>query len=203
MARTVRTIEDRREQIMDAALRVFAKKGFANASNKDIAREAGITPGLIYHYFESKEALFKAIHEDRSPQHRIIRATPEQILEMPIEQFFRFIVEQMLTGVESGEFTQMLRIFLPEAIYHPDLAPVVTDIIAEGSNFMEGYLTSKMESGELRKMDPGLVTNLVMGSVMNIALRRQVLHDPLMLQYTQDQIVEGVVSLALRGLLSS
>ncbi len=73
MARTVKTVEDRREQIMEAALAVFAKKGFARASNKDIAREAGITPGLIYHYFESKEALQKAIFEERSPQ-RIIRS---------------------------------------------------------------------------------------------------------------------------------
>jgi hypothetical protein len=40
-----------------------------------------------------------------------------------------------------------------------------------------------------------------MGSVMNIALRRKVLHDPLTLKYSQDQIVESVVALALHGLL--
>ena len=60
MPRTVKTVENRREQIMESALRVFAKKGFTGASNKDIAREAGITPGLIYHYFESKEATAKS-----------------------------------------------------------------------------------------------------------------------------------------------
>lgn len=66
---------------------------------------------------------------------------------------------------------------------------------------MEGYLAAKMESGELRKMDPGLVTRLVMGSVMNIALLRQIYHDPLALKYSQDQIIESVVALALNALL--
>ena len=200
MPRTVKTVDNRREQIMESALRVFAKKGFAHASNKDIAREAGITPGLIYHYFESKNALLKAIFDDRSPQ-RIIRSNPEQILALPPEQFLRLMVKQMLTVVEDRKFMELLRVALPEAIYNPETSPIRTEIFGEGTRFVEGYLAAKMESGELCKADPSLVTRLVMGSVMNIALLRQVLRDPLARQYSQDQIVEGVVSLALHGLL--
>jgi AcrR family transcriptional regulator len=60
MARTPKMTEDRREQIIDAALQVFAKIGFARATNSEIAREAGnMTPGLIYYYFKSKEDLRK------------------------------------------------------------------------------------------------------------------------------------------------
>jgi AcrR family transcriptional regulator len=199
MARTVDTVEDRRKEILEAALRVFAKKGFSGASNKDIAREAGITPGLIYHYFESKEALLKAIYADRSPVN-IIRSMPETILALPPEEFLRFAVKQMLTGVENERFLPLMRLYLPEAIYHPELAPFMTAIIAQGSQFMEGYLAAKMETGELRKTDPALVTELLMGGVMNMVMRRQLLHDPIALKYSQDQIVESVVSLAWRGL---
>ena len=200
MARTVKIVEDRREQIMEAALRVFAKKGFVGSSNKDIAREAGITPGLIYHYFESKDALLKAIFDERSPQ-RVVRSNPEQILALSPEQFLRFVVKQMLTVVEDGKYMQVFRVILPEAIYHPEVVPIGAANFAEGTRFVESYLAAKMESGELCKMDPSLVTRIVMGSVMNIALLRQVLHDPITLQYSQDQIVESVVSLALNGLL--
>ncbi|MGD0750587.1 MAG: TetR/AcrR family transcriptional regulator [Anaerolineales bacterium] len=200
MARTVKITEDRREQIMEAALKVFAKKGFAGASNKDIAREAGITPGLIYHYFESKEALLKAIMDDSSPQ-RIIRTNPEQILALPPEQFLHLVVRQMLTVVEDAKYQQLLRIYLPEVIYHPETVPIGIANFEEGTRFVQGYLAAKMESGEFRKMDPGLVTRLVMGSVMNIALLRNILHDPLALQYSQEQIIESVVDLALNALL--
>jgi AcrR family transcriptional regulator len=200
MARTVNKIEDRREQIMEAALRVFAEKGYPNTSNKDIAREAGITPGLIYHYFESKEALLKAIFADRSPQ-KVIRSIPPEMLEQPPAFFLRFLFTQMLISVEDPKFMALLRIYLPEAIYHPEMAPFVTSIIAEGSNFLESYLSAQVEAGALRKTDSRLVTSLVMGSIMDIALRRQVIHEPLTRQYSQEQIVEGLVSLALEGLL--
>src|SRR6266480_1708914 len=51
----------RRNQILDAATKVFAKKGFHLATIKDIAREAGIADGTIYNYFENKTALMLGI----------------------------------------------------------------------------------------------------------------------------------------------
>src|SRR5438105_1311581 len=58
--------EERREQILDAALRIFSEKGFAGASIRDISREVGVTEGLIYHYFENKEQLEQACWKERS-----------------------------------------------------------------------------------------------------------------------------------------
>jgi hypothetical protein len=51
-------------------------------------------------------------------------------------------------------------------------------------------LTARMESGELRKADPSLMVQLFAGSLMAMTLRRQLLQDPLALQYTHEQIVE-------------
>jgi TetR/AcrR family transcriptional regulator, repressor for uid operon len=52
---------DRRAQILDAALACFAKRGFHQASMHDISTEAGISVGLIYRYFENKEAVISAM----------------------------------------------------------------------------------------------------------------------------------------------
>jgi AcrR family transcriptional regulator len=51
-------LDERREQILKAALKVFANRGFVGAKISDIAAEASLSHGLVYHYFESKEALF-------------------------------------------------------------------------------------------------------------------------------------------------
>src|SRR5258707_5257617 len=51
----------RPSEILDAALKVFAAKGYAAARMEDIAREAGVTKGTIYLYFENKEAVFKSL----------------------------------------------------------------------------------------------------------------------------------------------
>ena len=51
----------RRTQILEAALKVFARKGFSNARTDDIAQEAGISKGLLYWYFESKDAIIRSL----------------------------------------------------------------------------------------------------------------------------------------------
>ena len=56
--------ESRRKQIMDAALELFAQEGYANCSIAQLARHADISKGLMYNYFESKEALLIAIIEE-------------------------------------------------------------------------------------------------------------------------------------------
>lgn len=50
----------RRQQIIDAAYRCFARKGFHQATMRDIYEEAGLSPGAVYHYFESKHEIIAA-----------------------------------------------------------------------------------------------------------------------------------------------
>lgn len=200
MARTPKVVEDRREHILQAAMRVFARKGFMRARNKDIADEAGITPGLIYHYFKSKEALLEAVIGSYSAI-QVIRENPSQILAQPPEVFLRFIVKQMLLLAESASFLQLIRVFLPEVIHNPNLSPSGLTTLNEVTHFLAQYLAAKMESGELRQADPELTAHVLYGTVMGLVLRRQVMRDPEALGFTQAQIVDNVMALVLNGLL--
>lgn len=200
MARTPKVVEDRREQIVDAALRAFARKGYARTTNKDIAREAGITPGLIYHYFESKEALFRAIIDGRSPL-RLVRTPPPQLLDQPPELALRFFNRQLLAIAEGEPFVQLIRIFLPEVIHNPAIAPAGLDGIDELVRFVERYLADKMARGELRHGDAALTAQVLLSSLMGAVLRRQVIRDPAMLRYSQEQLAESITSVVLHGLL--
>ena len=55
--------EERRSQIMEAAMKVFTKKGFASARMEDIVSESGLSKGAIYHYYEGKKDIFLALIE--------------------------------------------------------------------------------------------------------------------------------------------
>jgi AcrR family transcriptional regulator len=55
---------DRRRELLDAAVRVFARKGFRAARVGDIAEEAGVAHGLLYHYFRSKDEVLETIFRD-------------------------------------------------------------------------------------------------------------------------------------------
>jgi AcrR family transcriptional regulator len=56
---------DKRNRILDSAIIVFARTGFHRARVSDIAREAGIAYGLVYHYFKNKEEILNTIFEER------------------------------------------------------------------------------------------------------------------------------------------
>lgn len=56
---------DKRELILDAAIMVFARSGYHGSRISDIAREAGIAYGLVYHYFKNKEEILRSIFEQR------------------------------------------------------------------------------------------------------------------------------------------
>jgi DNA-binding transcriptional regulator YbjK len=58
--RTVKDPNERKQEIVDAAIRVFARKGYEKTSISDIAQEIGISQGLCYRYFPSKEAIYDA-----------------------------------------------------------------------------------------------------------------------------------------------
>ena len=58
--RVSRASEERRQEILDAAMQVFYLKGYEKATIRDIALDIGVAQGLIYRYFKSKEALFAA-----------------------------------------------------------------------------------------------------------------------------------------------
>jgi AcrR family transcriptional regulator len=57
-------VEDRRRQLLDAAVRVFARSGYHACRVADIAKEAGVAYGLVYHYFRSKDEVLETIFRD-------------------------------------------------------------------------------------------------------------------------------------------
>ena len=202
MARTPKVVEDRREQIIDAAMRAFAQKGFTRATNKDIAREAGITPGLIYYYFESKEALLNAIIETRSPI-RLMTTFSQHMLTMPPPLFMRYMFQQVLAIVESENFVGLIRVVLPEVVHgdNPELTSLLGSTFERILSFLGSYLETKMQNGELRQANVSLTTQVIFGSLMGFVLRRQIIRDPAALAFTPEQIADSIVETALTGLL--
>ncbi len=65
MAKAPAPAIDKRRQILDAAIRVFARQGFHSTRVSDIADEAGVAYGLVYHYFSSKDEVLNELFHER------------------------------------------------------------------------------------------------------------------------------------------
>src|SRR5204862_1200115 len=97
----------RPEEIVSAALEVFADRGFAATTLEDVAKRAGVTKGTIYLYFDSKEALFKAlIRETIVPViaqgealAQSFTGSARELLERLVREYWRLVGETSLAGI--------------------------------------------------------------------------------------------------------
>src|SRR5881296_4568069 len=118
---------DRRSQILDAALICFAKRGFHQTSMHDISAEAGISVGLIYRYFENKEAVISAM-ADRHKQE--ISEMLERARQAPslLES-----LEILFTAHCCEDAPQVVSAFVvdlyAEASRNPHVADLVRDVL--------------------------------------------------------------------------
>jgi AcrR family transcriptional regulator len=88
--------KETRERIIDYAARVFARRGYGQATVQDIADEAGISMGALYHHFPSKEELFRAIIEDHV-RREVLEYEPQAASSSrdAIERFVKFMIEHL------------------------------------------------------------------------------------------------------------
>ena len=143
---------DRRREILEAALRVFAERGFGESTIKEIAREAGVrSPALIYWYFKDKQALFEEVLGEKVP---VIRAVADlaKVMDMP--------PEEALTRLGRAYFAfesmdpRVLRLVVGEAIRRPEVAEVfVRGGPGRVLEFLKRYLERQIELGRLRPHD--------------------------------------------------
>src|SRR6195256_3232449 len=119
--------QDRRTQILDAALICFAKRGFHQASMHDISAEAGISVGLIYRYFENKEAVIAAMADRHKKEiHDVLeRARQAPSLLESLEILFTAHCCENSPKVQSAFVVDLYA----EASRNPEVANLVRDVL--------------------------------------------------------------------------
>src|SRR5579884_1791690 len=89
--------EEKRRLILDAAARVFARKGFHASRVGDVAEEAGVAHGLLYHYFASKDEVLDTIFREHW-EHVLERLHAVETSSEPAEQQLRGVANVLLSG---------------------------------------------------------------------------------------------------------
>jgi TetR/AcrR family fatty acid metabolism transcriptional regulator len=100
--------EERRRQILDAAVRTFAQKGYHACRVSHIAEEAGVAYGLVYHYFESKEAVLEAIFRDTWGMMLEAIQAVEEAEESPREQLRKTAAIVLRTWRHNPDLVRVL-----------------------------------------------------------------------------------------------
>src|SRR4051812_5823377 len=113
---------DRPGEIVDAALHVFAEKGFAAAKLDDIARRAGVSKGALYLYFETREEIFRAVVDQAiAPNMQVVRAMVAAH-PGPLSDLLRLVAERVGTLMETLPVGGVVKMVIAEAGNFPQLA---------------------------------------------------------------------------------
>jgi len=159
-------VRARREQIVGAATRVFAEKGFRRATTREVAREAGVSEGTIYNYFEDKDAILMAILDGLNETER--RA---EDFEEGMATDFRGFLEQYLRRRVTlfWENREVFRVVLSEMLVNAELRErYLREVVEPTMRIAVENFRSRMEQGEVRRTDAPLAMRSVAGAVLGI-----------------------------------
>jgi AcrR family transcriptional regulator len=161
--------EERRRQILDAALEVFTQKGFNAATVSDVAARAGVSQGTIYWYFESKEELL--IQGLLSFFDDFGQGMVQTLAQCPTAAARLRALEQVMVGFTSeaeGLFTLFLE-FWASSPRRPEVGQIWADLLVEYKNLLAGVIEEGVQSGEFKSVNAQQLVWAVMAAYDGLA----------------------------------
>ncbi len=154
--------EDKRRLLLDAAVRVFARKGYHAARVGDIAEEAGVAYGLLYHYFSSKEEVLRSVFRETW---RALIATIKSVAETdeaPREQL-RKVAEILLRSWRRDP--DLVRVLVLEVTRSQLLAGEMDEIVASFAVIQEIVERGQADGSLRADLDPRLASYVFYGAI--------------------------------------
>lgn len=165
----------KRHQILDGARRVFRANGFDGASMETIAREAGVSKGTLYVYFDSKEALFKAlILKDRQlqPEHCITDLDDSAPLEDALMRLGIVYLSRMILP----ETISTLRMVMGASEKFPEFGALLYEEgPKKGIRHLKQFLLHRHEIGQITDCDQELAASQFLDLCISGTMRRMLL----------------------------
>jgi TetR/AcrR family transcriptional regulator, fatty acid metabolism regulator protein len=152
---------DKQDQILRAAVRVFASRGSEATRVSDIATEAGVAYGLVYHYFASKEAVLEAVIRDAWG--RLVSALSEaEQAELSSPEKLELVVKIVLRTWRDDP--DLVRLLVREINRSPEMEEELAEI-GEAFATLERIVAAGQREGTIRSIDPRLAAWMLYGAL--------------------------------------
>jgi len=132
----------RKEQVIRAATNCIIEKGLSNLSMKDIATEANVSAGVIYHYFKNKEdVLLQVLKESFRQSHELVIEKVEP-LQTASEKLTKHIENINAVPRDNPEFYPILMNYLGEAKNNPEIRKIIVKFFNNLKSYTNQYVAS-------------------------------------------------------------
>jgi AcrR family transcriptional regulator len=160
-------------ELTAAALDLFVEKGFAATRLDDVAARAGVSKGTLYLYFDSKEALFKAVVEDGIVP--LFAAAEQQIADYQggSADLLRHLLRSWWQQIGGTRLAGLPKLIVSESRNFPELTRYYHDnVIERGRGLLRTVLLRGVESGEFRQVAIEEAINVIYAPLMMLVIWR-------------------------------
>jgi AcrR family transcriptional regulator len=200
MRQTPTTEEDTRTKILQAALKLFAKRGYEATTTKDLAKSAGVAEGTLFRHFSNKKAIL--IEVATAGWVDILTDLLTELSEMGNYQAVSQVMRRRMLNMRQN--ADLMRVCFVEAQYHPELRESIQgEVISKMTDVAEAFFETAMEKGIYRQMNPKIVAKVFLGIFAIAGFSEETIMNPDASPKAMQEMAEGISDIFLRGVLQN
>ena len=193
--------DERRQEIIRAAMEIFARNGFGGSTTREIAENAGISEAVIYSHFRNKEGLYPAIIDEKLQESEPLYYPLDAIRNRDDQRVFATIVSNYLH--RHGEDTTLLRLLLFSALEGHELASMfVAGPVRKFFEFLADYIGQRIDEGAFKPVNPEITSRCLLGMVHYFVLLWKVFGDDTLNPIDPTEAIETIVKIFCEGILA-
>lgn len=193
--------EERRQQIIDTARRLFAQRGFSGTTTQEIADAAGISNTLIFQHFGSKEKLFEAVIQASYGMQSITDVLDGQAPSEGDENICRSLAAHNFAFAHETEGREMMRLLTYISLEKPTLYH--QHLLEEGAEAIEliaDYFSTRIAAGAFKDVNPVIAAYAFLGMIRNYMWNMHITGEENEPRYPDDEVIDTFVSIFLNGM---
>ena len=191
---------ERREQILEAAVRLWTDHGFEGTTLDAIAREAGIAKGTVYLYFATKEDLLAGAVERWSLLPDVAALGPE-LADLPLREAIPRLALLLWTRLRGS--APVVGLLLRELVLRPaEARTFLSSVVLPVNGAFAAYLEARVRAGEIRAVDTFVAARAFIGMLMIFVWTQHVLPGESVRPIGEREIVSTASDLFLHGILA-
>jgi AcrR family transcriptional regulator len=190
--------EDTRSRILQAALRLFAAKGYEGTTTKDLAGKANVAEGTLFRYFPNKKAILIEV-----ATRGWVDILTDLLTELSEMGSYKAVAQVMRRRVlKMRENSDLLRVCFIEAQFHPELKErIQSEVIAKMTDVAEAFFQTAIDRGIYRPMNPKIVAQVFLGMFAIAGFSSETILDSNASPFALQEMAEGIAEIFLNGVL--
>ena len=191
--------EDTRARILQAALKLFARKGYDGTTTKDLANAAKVAEGTLFRYFNNKKSLL--IEVATSGWIEILTDLLTELSEMGSYKAISQVMRRRMLNMQDN--ADLLRVCFIEAQRHRELRErIQSEVIEKMTDVTEVFFETAMSKGIYREINPKIVAQVFLGMFAIAGFSTETIINPDASPKARQEMAEGIADIFLHGVLN-